>query len=244
MIDFHCHLDLYPEPQVVVRECVSRGIYTLAVTTTPSAWQGTSELVSGADRIRVALGLHPELARERRSELQLFEQLLPRTRYVGEIGLDGSPEMRGFWTDQKYVFDRILAACRDVGGKIMTIHSRRAVTAVLDSLESHPGAGTPILHWYSGGSRDLARAVDVGCWFSVGPAMLSGEKGRKLAARMPRDRILTETDGPFAVVDGRSAFPWDVDVALGVLGDLWATDRRSVETTLRDNLKRLTKSKS
>jgi TatD DNase family protein len=58
MIDFHCHLDLYPEPQVVVRECVLRGIHALAVTTTPSAWQGTSELVSGADRIRVALGLH------------------------------------------------------------------------------------------------------------------------------------------------------------------------------------------
>ena len=161
MIDFHCHLDLYPEPQGVVRECVSRGIYALAVTTTPSAWQGTSELVSGADRIRVALGLHPELARERRSELQLFEQLLPRTRYVGEIGLDGSPETRSFWADQKYVFDHILAACRAAGGKIMSIHSRRAITQVLDSLESHPGAGTPILHWYSGGSRELA-TWDVG----------------------------------------------------------------------------------
>jgi TatD DNase family protein len=196
MIDFHCHLDLYPEPQVVVRECVLRGIYALAVTTTPSAWQGTSELVSGADRIRVALGLHPELARERRSELQLFERLLPRTRYVGEIGLDGSPEMRRFWTDQKYVFDHILAACQAAGGKIMTIHSRRAVTEVLNSLEAHPGAGTPILHWYSGGSRELARAVDLGCWFSIGPAMLNGEKGRKLATLMPRDRVLTETLSP------------------------------------------------
>jgi TatD DNase family protein len=242
MIDFHCHLDLYPEPQAVVRECASRGIYALAVTTTPSAWKGTSELVSGADRIRVALGLHPELAGERRSELELFEQLLPRTRYVGEIGLDGSPETRSFWADQKYVFDRILAACRAAGGKIMTIHSRRAVTAVLDSLESSPGAGVPILHWYSGGSRELARAVDLGCWFSVGPAMLNGEKGRKLVARMPRDRVLTETDGPFATVDGRAAFPWDVDVALRALGDLWGTDKSSAQTTISDNLRRLTQS--
>lgn len=239
MIDFHCHLDLYPEPQGVVRECVSRGIYALAVTTTPSAWQGTSELVSGADRIRVALGLHPELARERRSELQLFEQLLPRTRYVGEIGLDGSPETRSFWADQKYVFDHILAACRAAGGKIMSIHSRRAITQVLDSLESHPGAGTPILHWYSGGSRELARAVDLGCWFSIGPAMLNGEKGRKLAARMPRDRVLTETDGPFAMVNGRTAFPWDVDLALGTLGDLWGIDKNSVQMAINDNMKRL-----
>ncbi|KYK44765.1 hydrolase TatD [Bradyrhizobium liaoningense] len=242
MIDFHCHLDLYPEPQAVVRECASRGLYALAVTTTPSAWQGTSELVSGADRIRVALGLHPELARERRSELPLFEQLLPRTRYVGEIGLDGSPEMRRFWADQKHVFDRILANCQVAGGKIMTIHSRRAVTEVLDSLESHPGAGVPILHWYSGGSRELARAIALGCWFSVGPAMLHGEKGRKLAARMPRDRVLTETDGPFAMVDGRAAFPWDVDLALGTLGALWGVDKTSVQTTINDNFRRLIQS--
>jgi TatD DNase family protein len=240
MIDFHCHLDLYLEPQVVVKECVLRGIYALAVTTTPSAWQGTSELISGADRIRVALGLHPELARERRSELELFDQFLPRTRYVGEIGLDGSLEMRKFWTDQKFVFDRILAACQAAGGKIMTIHSRRAVTEVLNSLEAYPGAGTPILHWYSGGSRELARAVDLGCWFSVGPAMLNGEKGRKLAALMPMDRVLTETDGPFAMVNGHAAFPWDVEFALGALGDLWKTDKSFVQSTIHDNLRRLT----
>ena len=239
MIDFHCHLDLYPEPQAVVKECALRGVYALAVTTTPSAWQGTSELISGTDRIRVALGLHPELARERRSELPLFDQLLPRTRYVGEIGLDGSPEMRSFWTDQNYVFDHILAACRAAGGKIMTIHSRRAITEVLNSLEAHPGAGTPILHWYSGGSRELTRAVDLGCWFSVGPAMLSGEKGRKLAARMPRDRVLTETDGPFAMVDGRTAFPWDVDFALETLGELWGVEKGTAQTTIDDNLKHL-----
>jgi TatD DNase family protein len=222
---------------------VLRGIYALAVTTTPSAWQGTSELVSGADRIRVALGLHPELARERRSELQLFEQLLPRTPYVGEIGLDGSPERRRFWTDQKYVFDRILAACQAAGGKIMTIHSRRAATEVLNSLEAHPGAGTPILHWYSGGSRELARAIELGCWFSVGPGMLAGEKGRRLVSKMPRDRILTETDGPFSILDGRAILPWDVDRAVAALATIWASNNEYVQIILNDNLKRLAISK-
>jgi TatD DNase family protein len=239
MIDFHCHLDLYPEPQVVVRECVLRGIYALAVTTTPSAWQGTSKLVSGANRIRLALGLHPELARERRQELPLFDDLLRKTKYVGEIGLDGSPEMRMAWADQKYVFEHILAACQAAGGKIMTIHSRRAVAEVLDSLESYPRAGIPILHWYSGGSRELARAVELGSWFSVGPAMLAGEKGRKLVAKMPRDRILTETDGPFASLNGRSAFPWDVEQAVTVLADLWGTDNVSADRIINENLRRL-----
>lgn len=36
----------------------------------------------------------------------------------------------------------------------------------------------------------------MGCWFSVGPAMLAGERGKVLALKMPRDRILTKTDGP------------------------------------------------
>jgi TatD DNase family protein len=241
MIDFHCHLDLYPNPDDIVRECISRGVHALSVTTTPSAWEGSSALVAHASRIRVALGLHPELARERRQELALFDELLPKTRYVGEIGLDGSPKMRRFWADQKYVFDYILAACQVAGGKVMTIHSRRAASEVLDSLEAHPGAGIPILHWYSGGQRELGRAIDWGCWFSIGPSMLSGKKGRDLVARMPRDRILTETDGPFALVDGRHAFPWDVDRAIGMIADLWAVDASFVRQSISENLRTLSK---
>ena len=56
---------------------------------------------------------------------------------------------------------------------------------------------------------------------------------------MPRDRVLTETDGPFAMVNGRTAFPWDVDLALGTLGDLWGIDKNSVQMAINDNMKRL-----
>ncbi|MGD1083046.1 MAG: Qat anti-phage system TatD family nuclease QatD [Candidatus Sulfotelmatobacter sp.] len=242
MIDFHCHLELFPDPPRVVAECVRQGLYVLSVTTTPSAWAGSAALVADAKRIRVALGLHPQLARERRLELPLFDRLLAETRYVGEIGLDGTPELRTYWMDQTYVFDHILSACQAAGGKIMTVHSRRAVTDVLDCLEAHQGAGVPVLHWYSGSQRELARAVGMGCWFSVGPAMLVGEKGRKLVAKMPQDRVLTETDGPFAALNGQSVFPWDVAKAVVALADLWAIDRGHVETLLQDNLRRLTTS--
>ena len=53
---------------------------------------------------------------------------------VGEIGLDGAPEYRRHWQDQRRVFRRVLELCTDAGGRIMTIHSRRAATAVLDDL--------------------------------------------------------------------------------------------------------------
>ena len=221
MIDFHAHLDLYPDPQMIVREIAERGMYVLSVTTTPSAWKGTSALATPGSRIRTALGLHPQIAHERVGELPLFDLHLHETMYVGEIGLDGGPEFKQHWQTQLTVFDHILNACRRAGGRIMSSHSRRAASAVLDRLAAVPGAGTPILHWFSGGKRDLQRAIALGCWFSVGPAMLVSEKARALVRDMPRDRVLTETDGPFAQIGGESAKPWDVGSATAKLAELW-----------------------
>jgi TatD DNase family protein len=239
VIDFHCHLDLYPNYREVRQECDRRGMYVLSVTTTPSAWEGTSALSQGSPRIRTALGLHPQLAGERKGELGLFDALLPRVKYVGEIGLDGAPEFRNSWKDQLSVFEHILTQCQESGGRIMSIHSRRASGPVLDYLEKIPEAGTPVLHWFSGSARDLDRATRLGCWFSVGPAMLAGGKGRDLVARMPRERVLTESDGPFAQVDGVPVVPWQVEIALKSLGEIWSVPVDNVKSTLNANLRKL-----
>ena len=240
MIDLHAHLDLYPDPIATTRECVRRDLFVLSVTTTPSAWSGTAALAKGAARIRTAIGLHPQIAQERQSELGLFEELLPRSRYVGEIGLDGGPELKATWHAQRRVFDEILRMCRAAGGRIMTIHSRRAATPVLDALAAGDGAGISVLHWFSGSRRELRRAIDQGCWFSVGPAMLAGERGRAMAAIMPRDHILTESDGPFARVDGRPLFPWDAATGEKTLAGIWNVAEEDVREQLVQNLRRLT----
>lgn len=239
MIDFHCHLDLYPNPHAVADECRRRGLYLLSVTTTPSAWNGTRALAREGDRIRTAIGLHPQIAHERRGELPLFDKILAETDYVGEVGLDGSPELRQHWDAQLAVFDHVLRACAAAGGRILTIHSRRAAKAVLDRLEENPGAGTPILHWFSGGIRDLERAIALGCWFSVGPAMLNGERGRMLAARIPQDRTLTETDGPFSQIGGQSLQPWQVDQAVAELGRIWSVPTAAAEQRVQSNFRAL-----
>jgi TatD DNase family protein len=239
VIDFHCHLDLYPDPNRMAEECRARGIYILAMTTTPTAWPTSSRLAHEGDRIRTALGLHPQLAHERQAELSVFDKHLSETRYVGEIGLDGAPEFRDHWGVQLKVFAHILEACGRVGGRIMSIHSRRASKAVIEQLAEHKGAGTPILHWFSGTLRELQRAIDLGCWFSVGPAMLRSERGRELAAHMPQDRTLTETDGPFAQIDGKSLMPWDVQQAVELLSTIWSVPVEVVESRLRDNLRGL-----
>ncbi|MEO2218736.1 Qat anti-phage system TatD family nuclease QatD [Chromobacterium vaccinii] len=239
MIDFHCHLDLYPDPHAVVKECVNRGLYVLSVTTTPSAWAGTAGLAPEATRIRTALGLHPQLAHERKRELPLFEQFIEKTRYVGEIGLDGAPEFKRHWDDQMLVFTRALDICQSVGGRVLSLHSRRAAAAVLDEIEIRPSVGTPILHWFSGNRSELDRAISLGCWFSVGPGMLRGQKGRELVSRMPRDRVLTESDGPFAQVDGRSIWPWEAGNAMAELDRIWNQSPSEVERQLLGNLETL-----
>lgn len=237
MIDFHCHIDLYPDFAQIARICAERGLYVLSVTTTPSAWEGTCALAQG--RIRTALGLHPQLAHERKSELSLFDDLLPKARYVGEIGLDGTPEFRAHWDDQLTVFSHILESCTHAGGRILSIHSRRASKDVLDCLEAYPKAGVPILHWFSGSKRDLERAIALGCWFSAGPAMLGSERGKTLAGLMPPERMLTESDGPFAQLEGRAVLPWEVDRAVAALAETWNCPWGHAEMILRANLKRL-----
>lgn len=239
MIDFHCHLDLYPEPSRVISAADRAGIYVLSVTTTPKAWRKTSSLASNAKRIRTALGLHPQLAHERLSELPLFEALLPEAKYVGEIGLDGSAEWRAHAGAQRQAFETILRLCARNGGRVLSIHSRGAADEVLGCLRSEPDAGVAIFHWFSGSAAQLRRAIDQNCWFSVGPAMLRSAKGRAITSAMPRDRLVTETDGPFATEGNRCLEPTDSWQAVRSLANIWQTPESDVVSALTENLRRL-----
>lgn len=221
MIDFHCHLDLFPNPSKIVKGCLERELYVLAVTTTPSAWLKSNELGKKNQRIKTALGLHPQLAQERERELQLFDNLLGRVKYVGEIGLDGSPEFEKTWDAQLRVFNHILRSCQNDGGKIMSIHSRRAVNPVLEYIRKYPNAGIPILHWYSGNIKDLQHALDLGCWFSINPAMVKSKSGINIINNIPKEKIVTETDAPFTGIDGKSYNPWDVELVFRGLSNIW-----------------------
>lgn len=240
MIDFHCHIDLYPDPSAILEGIDAHGTYVLAVTTTPKAWHGTRKLVGGRKRVRVAIGLHPEVVAQRHGEVALLCGLLPEARYVGEIGLDGSPVHRDSMDQQRVVFDRILQACAENGGRIMTIHSRGAATLVLDALEHRRDAGIPILHWFSGTPRELERAIAMGCWFSIGPAMLRSRKGRDLASNMPLDRILTETDAPFTRDRGQPLMPWQAYACLNELGTITGLDSGQLALRIMENFKSLT----
>lgn len=227
LVDTHCHVDLYPDPTVLVREIERQRVYTIAVTNTPSVFPRLCEIVGGARYVRPALGLHPELAVERHRELPQFSTFLPRTRYVGEVGLDYVTTVEAERATQRRVLATIIEQCDTAGGKVVTVHSRRAADDVVDAFGGR-FRGTYILHWYSGAARALRRAVGHGAFISVNPAMARSKRGRALIAEVPRERVLTETDGPFVTIGSASAataaVPSDVRGVVEKLGRFWSVD--------------------
>jgi TatD DNase family protein len=242
-VDFHCHVDLYPDHAAVIAECDQEQIATLAVTTTPKAWARNNELAAQSTNVRVALGLHPQLVGERAGELSLFEKLLPTARYVGEIGLDAGPKFYSSFADQERVFVRILSACAEQGGKILTIHSVRSVAKVLTHLERTlpMGRGIAVLHWFTGTIAEARRATELGCYFSINSEMLRSEKHAALLRSLPSDRLLTETDGPFVTLASKPARPRDVTATARTLASALGMTTEQVRTMILDNLATLTK---
>ncbi|MCK6422011.1 MAG: TatD family hydrolase [Aquabacterium sp.] len=241
LIDFHCHLDLYPDHAAAVRQAEAAGVFTLAVTTTPKAWARNHELTRDTRHVRAALGLHPQLVSSRADEIALWETLLPQTRYVGEVGLDAGPRFYKSLDLQKDIFARVLRACTKAGGKIITVHSVRAAKAVLDHVEEHLQQRTNrvVLHWFTGSKSEAARALDMGCYFSINGTMLHSEKASALVRTLPVERMLTETDGPFTEIAGRPSRPVDVAGTVQSLAELLGLPPTTLASAMRDNLRRV-----
>lgn len=195
MIDTHCHFDMMPNPETYIRERERQGDIVIGMTNAPSHFQMGYQYVQSFKHIRLALGFHPLLAHELQEELSLFERLIDKTSYVGEIGLDFSRE--GVLTQEIQIksLERILAI---VSGKnkIISVHSRNAEQQLLSLLKKYHIKNV-IFHWYSGELSLVPDILDAGYYFSINEAMVSTLKGKKIIDNLPSDRMLTETDSPF-----------------------------------------------
>jgi TatD DNase family protein len=243
-VDFHCHLDLYPDHAAAISQAEDAEIYTLAVTTTPKAWPRNRDLTRDKRFVRAALGIHPQLVAEREHELLLWEQYLAETRYVGEVGLDAGPRFYKSLDQQKRVFRSVLERCADAGGKILTVHSVRSTATVLDMVEQHLplDRGIVVLHWFTGSHSEFQRALNLGCYFSINGDMTRSARGKSLIIDLPIDRILTETDGPFTTNLGRPSQPSDVIVTVKEIAKLRGTDSLAIAIAIRSNLSHLLRS--
>ena len=241
LVDFHCHLDLYPDFEELIAECESRQIFTLGVTTTPAAWPRNHALTKATRYVRTALGLHPQLVATRANEIDLWDRYVPESRYVGEVGLDSGPAHFHSLEAQKEVFEHVLRRCAREGNRILTVHSVRSVTPVLDMIERHLARtdNRVVLHWFTGTHREAIRAADLGCYFSVNQQMMVKPSRRALVAALPLERILTETDGPFTNTGQRPARPSDVLSTVDRLGGLFGVEPETMASAIRKNLKHL-----
>lgn len=199
IFDLHCHVDLMPDMLHFAKDISDKNMQILSMTTTPKAYEKELLFFKNNKAIIPALGLHPQLVKERFNELKLVEKYLPNAKYIGEVGLDFNRQFYDTKEQQITVFDTIIRKCTEYKGKIISIHSVKSAKHVLDILEKYNCCNTCkcILHWYSGDVNQFERAEKMGCYFSVNLKMLESANGKNIVKQIPAERIFVESDAPF-----------------------------------------------
>jgi TatD DNase family protein len=206
LVDSHCHLD-FPDfaddLDGVVGRARAKGVGRMVtISTRVRKLEGLLAIAGRFPDVFCSVGTHPHNAHE---ELDITAaDLVARTRHpkvvaVGEAGLDyhydNSPrdaQAQGFRTH--------IAAARETGLPLV-IHSREADDDTARILEEETGKGAfpAVLHCFTGG-RDLAmRGVALGHYVSFTGILTfkNSQNLRDIAAALPADRILVETDAPY-----------------------------------------------
>ncbi len=233
-IDTHCHLDLYKDYEILILDSNKNKIFVVAVTNIPSVFEHEYMLFQKNSNIAVALGFHPQLVESHGDQFELFVSLLPKSQFIGEVGLDYQDNKEEIKEKQKKVFERILHETANYQGKIISVHSRNSADDVVSMIgKDYPG--NIILHWYSGSIKTLEKAISNGYYFSVNPSMIKTQKGQTIIKSIPLERLLTETDGPFLEVGGKIVNPSDVESVINYLSLVYKRTLEDVKRIVKTN---------
>ena len=206
LVDTHCHLD-FPdfaaELAAVVTRARAAGIGRMVTISTRV--RRHAQVLAIAEKfpdVFCSVGTHPHHAHE---ELDIGAAELisiarhPKVVAIGEAGLDyhydNSPRAA-----QEQGFRAHIQAARDTGLPLV-IHAREADADVARILREETGKGVfpAVLHCFTGG-RDLAfAAIELGHYVSfTGIVTFKNSQGlRDIAAALPAERVLVETDAPY-----------------------------------------------
>ncbi len=205
LIDSHCHLDdsVFDADRDQVLERARRAGVTLALAIGsgdgPPDLESAIRLADAVPWIYATVGVHPHEARKAdAAAFERLEQLCQHRKVlaIGEIGLDyhydHSPR-----EVQREVFTTQLDVARRAG-KPVVIHTREAWRDTLDLLRAH-GKGPGVMHCFTGDYAQAVEVLDSGFFISFGGILTfpRAESLRDVAARVPLDRILVETDAPY-----------------------------------------------
>ncbi|KAB2846981.1 MAG: TatD family deoxyribonuclease [Hyphomicrobiaceae bacterium] len=207
LVDHHCHLD-FPdfdaERAELVERAASAGVTTLvSISTRIRELERLLGIVAAFDNVFCSVGTHPHNAD---SELDIpVEEIVrlsdhPKVVAIGEAGLDyhykkSSPE------GQAEGLQRHIKAAR-ITGLPLVIHSREAdadMARILEEAASSEGPFTAVLHCFTAGAELARRAIALGHYVSFSGVLTfkNAEALRAIAAELPLDRLLVETDSPY-----------------------------------------------
>lgn len=212
LVDSHCHLDFpefAPELDQVVGRAREAGIGRMVtISTKVKQFDRLQNIVDRFDDVFCSVGTHPHhSAKETDVGLDDLLKIAAGKKVVaiGEAGLDyhydNSPR-----DIQEQGFRMHIAAARETKLPLV-IHAREADDDVARILEEESGKGAfPfVLHCFTGGPDLAKRGVALGGYVSFSGILTfkKSEDLRAIAASLPEDRILVETDAPFLAPNSR-----------------------------------------
>lgn len=206
LVDSHCHLD-FPdfadERDAVVARAEAAGVgHMVTISTRVRRFAEIRAIAEAYPSVTCSVGTHPHNAGEE-ADVTLDELVRlaehPRVVAIGEAGLDYHYD-KAPRDAQMAGFRRHIAAARETGLPLV-IHAREADDDVARVLEEEMGKGAfkAVLHCFSSGPGLAAAGVRLGLAISFsGILTFKGSTAlREIAASVPLDRLLVETDAPY-----------------------------------------------
>lgn len=202
LVDTHCHLDAAEfdaDREAVANAAIAAGVGRIVV---PAVERANFGAVASVCRDHpgciAAYGIHPMYVdRARESDLDALRETLAREQplAVGEIGLDHFVEDRDD-ARQEFYFVAQLRIAREANLPVL-LHVRRAIDAVLKALRRCRVRGG-IAHAFNGSRQQADEFIRLGFKLGFGGAMTfpRATRIRELAASLPLDAIVLETDAP------------------------------------------------
>ena len=251
IVDSHCHLEykgLVEDQQGVLARARESGIGGfLNISTRQSEWQQVVGTASREADVWASVGIHPHEA-DAHADLgaaALIEAAAnPRVIGIGETGLDYYYEHSDRRTQQD-LFRTHIAVARETGLPLI-VHTREAEedTARIIAEEMEKGAFPALIHCFTASAGFARKMLDLGLTISLSGIVTfkSAKDLQAIAAGLPEDRLLVETDSPFLAPvphRGRTCEPaYTVDTVRFVAG-LRGVDADSLAEATSANFFRL-----
>ncbi len=157
---------------------------------------------------------------------------------VGEIGLDHHWVPESLWERQEQVFRKLVRLAIDTD-KPMIVHSRKAEKRMAEVL-AEEGATRVNWHCFGGKVKLGLRVGQSGHWLSIPANVAKSESFRLLLSRLPRDKVLLETDCPYLSPDREKLNePANVRGTMSYAADAWGVPEERVVAQLEDNFEAL-----